>query len=228
MSRPLKLISSMATRELLAALAARYEQQFARNIVTEAAGGVDVAKRVEAGEVVDVVVLAANAIDKLIASGKVLPGRVDLVKSGIAMAVRAGAAQPAVATEDDVRRAVLAADTLSYSTGPSGQYLESLFNRWNIMHEIKARIVVPPPGIAVGSLVADGRVALGFQQLSELMNLKGIAVLGLLPDSIQSMTVFSGGVSASSDARQAARDALAFMAAPEVAQLKLEQGMSAA
>jgi molybdate transport system substrate-binding protein len=228
MSRPLKLISSMATRELLAALAARYEQQFARKIVTEAAGGVDVAKRVEAGEVVDVVVLAANAIDKLIASGKVLPGRVDLVKSGIAMAVRAGAAQPAVATEDDVRRAVLAADTLSYSTGPSGQYLESLFNRWNIMQEIKARIVVPPPGIAVGSLVADGRVALGFQQLSELMNLKGIAVLGLLPDSIQSMTVFSGGVSASSDARQAARDALAFMAAPEVAQLKLEQGMSAA
>jgi molybdate transport system substrate-binding protein len=228
MSRPLKLISSMATRELLAALAARYEQQFARKIVTEAAGGVDVAKRVEAGEVVDVVVLAANAIDKLIASGKVLPGRVDLVKSGIAMAVRAGAAQPAVATEDDVRRAVLAADTLSYSTGPSGQYLESLFNRWNIMQEIKARIVVPPPGIAVGSLVADGRVALGFQQLSELMNLKGIAVLGLLPDSIQSMTVFSGGVSASSDARQASRDALAFMAAPEVAQLKLEQGMSAA
>jgi molybdate transport system substrate-binding protein len=227
MSRPLKLISSMATRELLAALAARYEQSCGRRIVTEAAGGVDVARRVEAGEVVDVVVLAANAIDKLIASGKVLPGRVDLVKSGIAMAVRAGAALPAVATEDDVRRAVLAAETLSYSTGPSGQYLESLFNRWNIMQQIKARIVVPPPGVPVGSLVADAKVALGFQQLSELMNLKGITVLGLLPESIQSMTVFSGGVSASSDARQAAREALAFMAAPEVAQLKLEQGMSA-
>jgi molybdate transport system substrate-binding protein len=127
MTRPLKLISSMATRELLAALAARYEQKSSQKLITEAAGGVDVARRVEAGEAVDVVVLAANAIDKLIASGRLLPGRVDIVQSGIAMAVRAGAAPPAVASEDDVRRAVLAADTLSYSTGPSGQYLEALF-----------------------------------------------------------------------------------------------------
>jgi len=228
MTRPLKLISSMATRELLAALAARYEQKASQKVITEAAGGVDVARRVEAGEAVDVVVLAANAIDKLIASGKLLPGRVDLVQSGIAMAVRAGATAPEVATEDDVRRAVLAANTLSYSTGPSGQYLEALFKRWNIMQEINDRIVVPPPGIPVGSLVADGRVALGFQQLSELMNLKGITMLGPLPAAIQSMTVFSGGVSASSDAPEPARELLAFMAAPEVAQLKLEHGMQAA
>jgi molybdate transport system substrate-binding protein len=228
MTRPLKLISSMATRELLAALAARYEQKSSQKLITEAAGGVDVARRVEAGEAVDVVVLAANAIDKLIASGRLLPGRVDIVQSGIAMAVRAGAAPPAVASEDDVRRAVLAADTLSYSTGPSGQYLEALFRRWNIMQEIKDRIIVPPPGIPVGSLVADGKVALGFQQLSELMNLKGITMLGPLPDAIQSMTVFSGGVSASSDAADAARAVLSFMAAPEVAQLKLEHGMQAA
>ena len=228
MSRPLKLISSMATRELLAALAARYEQVASRKVITEAAGGVDVARRVDAGEAVDVVVLAANAIDKLIASGKLLAGRVDLVQSGIAMAVRAGAPIPPTATEDDVRRAVLAASTLSYSTGPSGQYLESLFNRWNITGEIKDRIVVPQPGIPVGSLVADGRVALGFQQLSELMNLKGIAVLGPLPDSIQSMTVFSGGVSAHSDAPDAALALLRFMAAPLVAQLKHEHGMAPA
>jgi molybdate transport system substrate-binding protein len=218
----------MATRELLAALAARYEQKSSQTVITEAAGGVDVARRVAAGEAVDVVVLAASAIDKLIASGNLLPGRVDIVQSGIAMAVRAGVSPPAVATEDDVRRAVLAANTLSYSTGPSGQYLEALFKRWNIMQEINDRIVVPPPGIPVGSLVADGTVALGFQQQSELMNLKGITMLGPLPDAIQSMTVFSGGVSASSDAADAARAVLSFMAAPEVAQLKLEHGMQAA
>jgi molybdate transport system substrate-binding protein len=228
MSRPLKLISSMATRELLAALAARYEHEYSRAVVTEAAGGVDVARRVDAGEAVDVVVLAANAIDKLIASGKLRAGRVDLVQSGIAMAVRAGARIPPTATEEDVRRAVLAASTLSYSTGPSGQYLESLFIRWNIMGEVKDKIVVPPPGIPVGSLVADGRVALGFQQLSELMNLKGIAVLGPLPDAIQSMTVFSGGVSALSDEPDAALALLSFMAAPQAAQLKREHGMAAA
>jgi molybdate transport system substrate-binding protein len=227
-ARPLKLISSMATRELLAALAARFEKRFARAVITEAAGGVDVARRVEAGEAVDVVVLASNAIDKLIASGRLLAGRVDLVQSGIAMAVRAGASVPSVATEDDVRRAVLAAATLGYSTGPSGQYLEALFARWDILQQVKARIVVPPPGVPVGSLVAAGKVALGFQQLSELMNLKGITMVGSLPDAIQSMTVFSGGVGASSDAPEAARALLAFMAAPEVAELKRQHGMSAA
>jgi molybdate transport system substrate-binding protein len=218
----------MATRELLAALASRYQQEFARQVNAEAAGGVDVARRVAAGEPVDVVVLAANAIDKLIASGKLLPGRVDIVQSGIAMAVRAGAPVPPVATEEEVRRAVLAASTLSYSTGPSGQYLEALFNRWDIMQQISGRIVVPPPGVPVGSLLAEGKVALGFQQLSELMNLKGVSLLGLLPDSIQSMTVFSGAVGASSDAQEAARALLAFMAGPAVAQCKMEYGMSAA
>lgn len=226
-SRPLKMISSMATRELLAALAARFAEKSARAVIAEAAGGVDVARRVEAGEAVDVVVLAANAIDKLIASGKLLPGRVDIVQSGIAMAVRAGAAPPPIATEEEVRRAVLAAQTLSYSTGPSGQYLEALFARWGILQQVRDRIVVPPPGIPVGSLVAEGKVALGFQQLSELMNLKGVTLLGLLPESIQSMTIFSGGVGAGTDAPDAARALLAFLAAPEVAQLKIEHGMSA-
>jgi molybdate transport system substrate-binding protein len=164
----------------------------------------------------------------LIASGRLLPGsRTDLVQSGIAMAVRAGAAVPAVANEEEVRRAVLAAQTLSYSTGPSGQYLESLFSRWEILWEIKDRIVVPPPGVPVGSLVAAGKVALGFQQMSELMHLDGITMLGPLPESIQYQTVFSGGVSASSDAPDAARGLLAFMAAPEAEQLKQQHGMSA-
>ena len=226
--RPLKMVSSMATRELLAALAARFERQASHTVIAEAAGGVDVARRVEAGEAVDVVVLASNAIDRLIASGKLLPGRVDVVQSGIAMAVRKGASLPAVATEEDVKLAVLAADSLSYSTGPSGQYLESLFTRWGIMEAVRPRIVVPPPGIPVGSLIAEGRVALGFQQLSELANLKGVTVLGLLPDSIQSMTVFSGGVCSASEAPDAARALLKFMASPDVSGLKQQYGMSAA
>jgi molybdate transport system substrate-binding protein len=222
------MVSSMATRGLLAALAARFQQQTSRAVTTEAAGGVDVAKRVEAGEAVDVVVLASNAIDKLIASGRLYPGRVDVVQSGIAMAVRKGASLPAIATEEDVKRAVLDAESVSYSTGPSGQYLESLFSRWGIMEKVRPRIVVPPPGIPVGSLVAEGKVALGFQQLSELANLKGVTVLGLLPESIQSMTVFSGGVSTGSDSPDAARALLAFLAAPGVSELKKQHGMSAA
>ena len=120
---PLRMISSMATRELLAALAAEYGQRTGQQVDAQAAGGVDVAKRVEQGEVFDVVVLASNAIDKLMASGKVVQGsRRDLVESGVAMAVRAGAARPPIGTEEEVKAAVLAAPTLSYSNGPSGVY----------------------------------------------------------------------------------------------------------
>jgi len=229
MAASMKVISSMATRELLAALAAQYADAAGHAVVAEAAGGVDVAKRVAAGEAVDVVVLAANAIDKLIADGALLAGtRVDLVKSGVAIAVQAGAAEPAIATEADVRAAVLAAPSLSYSTGPSGVYLEKLFERWGILEQIRDRIVVPPPGVPVGSLVASGKVVLGFQQLSELINLEGIKVLGPLPDAIQTMTVFAGGISASSAAPDAARKLLEFMASQQVAPLKQQHGMAAA
>jgi molybdate transport system substrate-binding protein len=229
MSQSLRMISSMATRELLAALAARYQQQTGQAVDAQAGGGVDVARRIEAGEAFDVVVLASNAIDKLIASGKVLRGsRVDVVESGVAIAVRAGARHWPVNDEAQVRAAVEGAASLSYSTGPSGVYLEQLFGRWGILENIRPRIVVPPPGIAVGSLVASGRVELGFQQLSELMNLPGIDVLGPLPPAIQTLTVFSGGVCATSVAADAARRLLAFLGSADTAELKRRHGMAPA
>ena len=219
----------MATREILTELIAQYQATTSQTVVAEAAGGVDVAKRVQAGEAVDVVVLAANAIDQLIADGKLLAGsRVDLVKSGVAVAVPAGARRPDISTEDAVKQAVLAAKTLSYSTGPSGVYLLKLFERWGILETIQPRIVQAPPGLPVGSLVAKGEVELGFQQLSELINIKGITVLGPLPPAIQTITTFSAGVSAASENVDAARGLLAFMAAPAAAATKRKQGMEPA
>lgn len=226
--QPLKMLSSMATRELLAALAAQYTQDTGQAVRAEASGGVEVARQVAAGAPCDVVVLAANAIDKLIAGGAVLPGRVDVVRSGIAIAVQAGAPRPPVATEAEVKAAVLAAPSLSFSTGPSGVYLEKLFERWGILEAVRPRIVVPPPGMPVGRLVAEGRAALGFQQLSELMSLPGIALLGALPDAIQSVTVFSGGICKASARPDAARALLAYLAAPITAEAKQQYGMEAA
>jgi molybdate transport system substrate-binding protein len=153
---------------------------------------------------------------------------VDLVKSGVAVAVRSGAPKPDISTEEALKRAVASAKSLSYSTGPSGVYLEKMFERWGILDEIRGRIVVPRPGVPVGSLVADGRAELGFQQLSELLNLPGVEVVGPLPSAIQTLTIFSGGVSANSGRPEAARALLEYMASPAASAAKQRQGMEAA
>ncbi len=228
-STPLRLISSMATREVLAELVSQYQRITAQPVTVEAAGGVDVARRVQAGETVDVVVLASDAIDKLIAEGKMLTGsRMDIVKSGVAVAVRAGAHRPDIDSEEAVKRAVLAAKALSYSTGPSGTYLEKMFARWGILENIRSRIVVPPPGVPVASLVAEGRADLGFQQLSELMNRPGVDVIGLLPPAIQSVTTFSGGIAAACRVPEAAGALLTYLASSAVVEVKQRFGLDAA
>lgn len=136
MTSSIKLISSMATRQLLADLVARYRAETGVAVEVESVGGVDAAKRVDAGEAFDGVVLAANAIDKLIAAGKVVGPRFDVVNSGVSVAVPAGAAAPDISTEAAVKQAVQAAPTLGYSTGPSGVALAQLFERWGIAAEI--------------------------------------------------------------------------------------------
>jgi molybdate transport system substrate-binding protein len=227
MASPIRIISSMATKQLLADLVA--QQTSAQEVMVESVGGVDAAKRVLSGEAFDIVALASGAIAQLTEAGRIVAGgRVDLVRSGVAIAVRAGAPRPDIGNEDAVKRAVLAARSLSYSTGPSGVALAKLFERWGIADEIKPRIVQAPPGVPVGLLVADGKVELGFQQLSELMNLPGIDVLGPLPDAIQIVTTFSAGVSVTSMQADAARALLDFMASPATAETKRRNGMEPA
>jgi molybdate transport system substrate-binding protein len=226
-------ISSMATRQVLAELCAAYEAQAGDMVVAgvtfESVGGVDAARRVQAGEAFDVVVLASNAIDALIAAGRVdAASKVDLVHSGVAVAVRAGAPRPDIGSEAAVRQAVLRARNLSYSTGPSGVQLARLFERWGIAEQIAGRIVQAPPGVPVGTLVARGEVELGFQQLSELMHLEGIDVLGPLPPAIQIVTTFSAGLCVGSVHAAAARRLLEFMRSPAAVEAKRRHGMEPA
>ena len=229
MTTTLKLISSMATRQLLADLIAQYQRASNQHVTLEAVGGVDAARRVQAGEAFDAVVLAAPAIDSLIQSGSIVAGRrFDLVKSGVAVAVRAGAPRPDVSSEAALKSAVLAARSIGYSTGPSGVELARLFERWGIASAIEGRIVQAPPGVPVGSLIAKGEVELGFQQFSELMNLSGIDVLGPLPVSIQIVTTFSAGIAATSAQPDAVRTLLEFMAAPRCDAAKRANGMEPA
>lgn len=230
MSAALKGISSMATRQVLADLVAAWQAQGSEPVQIESVGGVDAAQRVQSGEeAFDVVFLASNAIDKLQAAGRVVEGsKVDLVLSGTAVAVPAGAALPDIGSEEAVRAAVLAAPSIGYSTGPSGVALQKLFERWGIADEIKARIVQARPGVPVGSMIASGEVALGFQQLSELIHVAGIQIVGGLPAAIAIDTVFSAGVVTGSAHADAVQRLLAFMAAPEAEAAKRRQGMEPA
>jgi molybdate transport system substrate-binding protein len=222
-------ISSMATRRVLAELAGAYLQRSGVAVAFESVGGVDAAKRVQAGEPFDVVVLAADAIDKLVAAGRVVAGsRTDLVRSGVAIAVREGSARPDIGSEEALRSAVLSARTLGYSTGPSGVALTKLFERWGIADTVRDRIVQAPPGVPVGRLVAGGEVELGFQQLSELMHLPGIDVLGPMPPGSEIATTFSAGLCATAVQPEAVRALLAFMRSPAAVDAKRRHGMEPA
>lgn len=230
MASPLRIISSMATKQLLVELAASYQQAHpGQEVLVEAVGGVEAAKRVQAGEAFDVVVLAASVIGQLTGEGRVVQGsRTDLVRSSIHVAVKAGAPRPALDTADAVRQAVLAARSTGYSTGPSGVYLVKLFESWGIADAIKDRLVQAKPGVAVATLIARGEVELGFQQLSEMIHSSDIDVVGPLPAEIQSVTIFSGGVAASSAQPEAARQLLDYLAAPATAAAKRANGLEPA
>ncbi len=229
MTAQIHILSSMATKPLLAELVALYQTRHALEIHLESVGGVDAAKRVQAGEVFDLVILARNAMDTLAAAGKLHPDSLtDLVRSGVAVGVPSGAAHPDISSGEAVKQAVLNAATLGYSTGPSGVQLAKLFERWGIAEQIKNRIVQAPPGVPVGALMARGEVALGFQQLSEMLNVPGVNLVGMLPPDIEIITTFSGAVARSCAQSGPAHALLAFFASPACAQAISRQGMEPA
>ena len=226
MVESISVISSMAMREILAELARGHQETTGERVVVESIGGVDATRRVEVGERFDLVVLAAEAIVRLADTGHVDPDtRTDLARSGVAIAVRAGARRPPHASERDVRDALLAAGKVGYSTGPSGRHLQRLLDRWGVAETIAPRLVQAPPGVPVGTLVARGDVDLGFQQLSELINVPGVDVVGPLPPEIQEITVFSAAVCVASARPAAAKMLLSRFASADTVAIKRRHGM---
>src|SRR5271166_1023506 len=199
-------LSSMATRHILADLARDYELRNRIAVDIRSMGGVEAAKLVRAGEPTDVVVLAAKVMRSLEAEGHIAKDSiVDFARSEIGIAVTAGSPGPSVENAEAVRRAMLEARRICYSTGPSGDHLKALCETWGVTDSVVGRALIAPPGVPVASLVARGDADLGFQQLSELIGQPGIEIVGPLPPEIQAVTVFSAGVSSQSHEPEAAR-----------------------
>ena len=216
----------MATRRVLADLAGDYELQTGARVEIRSMGGVEAAKLVRAGEATDIVVLASKVMTSLEAEGHIANGETrDFARSEIGIAVRAGLTPPSVANEQAVKRAVLDARKICYSTGPSGDHLKALCEKWGVP---LTRALVAPPGVPVATLVANGDADLGFQQLSELIDQPGIEIAGPLPPEIQAVTVFSAGISIVSQDPDGARALVAYLASAETGDAKRRHGMEPA
>jgi molybdate transport system substrate-binding protein len=219
-------ISSMATRDLLADLSAAFRAKSRVEAKFESVGGVDAAKRVAAGEVFDVAVLAADAIDKLIASGHLdAASRRDVVRSDVVAAVKSGARRPDISTPAALKAAVQGARRIGYSTGPSGTALLKLFDGWGIAGDLAERLIQAPPGVPVGALIAKGDVELGFQQNSELVAVAGLDILGPLPSECAIVSTFSAARCRTARFPTEARALIDFLSSAETADAKRRRGM---
>jgi molybdate transport system substrate-binding protein len=221
-------MSSVAMKAAYLDLVPGFERATGHKVATRWIGGVELLKRVTDGDSSDLVIMQARDIDELIRRGRIVDrSRVDLAKSGVGVAVRGGAARPDIGTSDALKRALLAAKCVAYSTGPSGVYIIELFQRLGITDELKSK-TRQVKGEPVGAVVARGEAEIGFQQMSELLPVPGIDLLGPLPADIQKITTFSAGLQASAKQPAAARELLNFITAPAAASVLKKWGMEPA
>jgi len=224
-----KVLASGAVKEAALELFPQFEQASGNKVVVTWAGTVDIKKKIAAGEVFDLIIVAGPEMDAFAKDGKIVAGsKVDLVKSSVGVAVKAGAPKPDLSSGDAVKKALLAAKSVGYSQGPSGVYMQGLFEKMGIAGEIKAKAKVTTPGVPVATLIRSGEAEIGFQQVSELIHEAGIDFLGPLPADIQNITVFSSGVHAQSKEQTAARTLQKFLTAPAAAPTIKKHGLERA
>jgi len=182
---------------------------------TMGVGANSIPSRLERGEPVDVIIVAAAALDEFMRTGKVVAGsRVDLARSGIGMAVRAGAPRPDISSVEALRQTLLRAKSIAYSSSVSGDYLsKELFQRLGIADQVLAK-ALRIENERVGAVVARGGAEIGFQQISELLPETGIDYVGPLPPEVQRITVFAAGVATGTKDPDAARAFIRFLASP--------------
>ena len=225
----IKVLASGAVKEAALELFPQFEKASGATVATTWAGTIDIKKKIAAGEVFDLIIVAGPEMDAFAKDGKIVAGsKVDLVKSSVGVAVKTGAPKPDLSSGDAVKKALLAAKSVGYSQGPSGVYMQGLFEKMGIAGEIKAKAKVTTPGVPVATLIRSGEAEIGFQQVSELIHEAGIDFLGPLPADIQNITVFSSGVHAQSKEQTAARTLQKFLTAPAAAPTIKKHGLERA
>jgi molybdate transport system substrate-binding protein len=222
----LTVLSTQATEQACRELLPQFEKAFGHKVTITYTGTLDAKKRIAAGEAFDLLIMASPDIDAFIKSGTLAPGsRIDIAKSGVGIGVRAGAPKPDIGTTDAFKKVLLAAKSIGYSTGPSGNYVIGLFERLGIADQIKPKLKQTPTGVFVGTIVANGEVEIGIQQVSEMSHFAGVDYVGPLPADIQKMTIFASGVAANAKQPEAAKAMVKFITAPEAAQAYKKRGM---
>jgi len=222
----IKVLSTQATEEAYRELAPQFEQASGHKVTTIFTGTLDVQKRIAAGESYDVIIMAGPAIDDYIKAGRIVPGsRVDLAKSGVGVAVRAGAPKPDIGSTEALKKTLLAATSIGYSTGPSGVYLAGLFARLGVAEQVAPKLRQTPTGVFVGTLVAKGDAEIGFQQVSELSHFPGVDFVGPLPAEVQQITAFASGIQVGGKEAEAARALIRFLTAPAAAAAYRKRGL---
>jgi len=190
-------------------------------------GETSIPNRLKRGEVVDIVIVAEGVLRQFIEDGLVLAeGHAILARSSIAMAVRAGAPKPDIRSVDALRSTLLQAGSIGYSASESGKYLTTeLLQRLGIADQVLGKCRLVGGGERVGAVVARGELEIGFQQLSELLPVQGIAHITPLPPEVQKVSSFAAGVAASSPDKALARAAIEFLASPEAAKAITNSGL---
>jgi molybdate transport system substrate-binding protein len=225
----MKVLCTNGVKSVMLDLVPAFERTSGTKLVITWGSANGLLKELETGADGDLAILTAEAIDGLIAQGKVVAGsRVDLASSGIGVAVRKGAKKPDIGSPDALKSALLAAKSVAHSkTGMSGIYFPTVLARLGIADEMKSRIVMPEPGTPVGELIAKGDAEIGVQQISELLPVAGVEIVGPLPAALQKITTFSAGLLAGAKDPDTANALVKFLAA-EAPRLLKEKGLEPA
>jgi molybdate transport system substrate-binding protein len=222
----IKVLASGATKEAYVDLIPGFEKSSGNKVSTIWTGSANIKKKIAGGEVYDLVIVGDETIDAFIQQGKVVRGsRVDLMKSGVGIAVSAGAPKPDVSSTGALKKTLLAAKSIGYSTGPSGEYMMELFDRMGIADQVKPKLKQVPSGERIGAFITSGQAEIGFQQISELIHAPGVDYLGPLPPDVQKITVFSAGVLSGAEQPAAAKELVKALTAPSAVEVIRRHGM---